>query len=251
MTIIVGFEHLYESQQLFKAMATGGSLPGSDRRAVINTLIDGLIDAGVWARCSRLHVLAAHTSSAALLDWINPTGTGLTVGGTPTFTTDRGYTGNGTDGYLGFGANVSDLMSQDDCHAGVWQLNNVAENAAALSQISGTTRLFIQTRSAAGNYGTRLMADSTQNTVVGSSVGHSVISRDNSADYDKYRDGALSTTPVVASNGNSAVEMTALRQITNYATAELAVVHCGTALTSTQVGDMYTLLNAYLTDVIP
>lgn len=249
--LIIGGNYLPESQRLFNAMATAGALPVAARRTVINTLIDGLIDAGVWTELSRLHVLAAHASAAALIDWKNPTGTGLTVGGSPTFTANRGYTGNGTDGYLGFGANVSALMAQDDCHAGAWQLNETAESSSILAQISGTARFLIQPRTAAGNFATRLMAASTQNVVVASSIGHSLTSRDNSADYDQYRDGALLATPVVASDGLPAVEMTGLRQTTVYSTAEVAILHCGSALTSTQAGDMFDLFDTYLTAVVP
>ena len=50
----------------------------------------------------------------------------------PTFTTDRGFTGNGSTSYLDSGYNVSTgggVYAQDSAHMGVYVLNNINDSS--------------------------------------------------------------------------------------------------------------------------
>lgn len=86
-----------ESRTLFAAMTTK---PTAARKKLIDRTIKSLKSASVWSNLDRLFVLAAHDSQAALLNWINPGGTAAAAVSSPTFTADRGYTGNGSSSYV-------------------------------------------------------------------------------------------------------------------------------------------------------
>ena len=84
-----------EAAQFFSRVAD----PGAARKTVYSTLIDGLVSDGVWAKLDVLCMLAAANSATALTNLksasFNPTAVAA-----PTFTADRGFTGNGTSSYL-------------------------------------------------------------------------------------------------------------------------------------------------------
>ncbi len=82
-------------------------------------------------------MLAAHTSQAALLNWIAPSGTAASTSGSPTFVTDRGFTGDGVVGYidLGFACNATPNVSLNSCHVGIWNLT-AGNSGRALGQVA-------------------------------------------------------------------------------------------------------------------
>lgn len=82
----------------FTTNATGA------RCVIIDDTIRQLKAAGVWGKLDCFYMLAAAASDQALLNW-KGTSFSCTVGGTITFTADRGYAGNGTDGRLDTGFN--------------------------------------------------------------------------------------------------------------------------------------------------
>lgn len=89
--------YLTESETLFAAMT---SSPDTTRKGHINTLIGALKTAGIWAQLDLLYVMAAGNAHDAGLNWVSPSTFPLSPTNSPTFTTDRGYAGNGTNSYL-------------------------------------------------------------------------------------------------------------------------------------------------------
>jgi hypothetical protein len=73
--------------------------PSSSRQELITNLIESLQDAGVWDLLDIFYVFAAHAQQAALLNWIKAEHN-ITAVNSPTFTTDRGFQGNGSTSYL-------------------------------------------------------------------------------------------------------------------------------------------------------
>jgi hypothetical protein len=60
-----------------------------------------LISSGVFAKLDVLFVLANDGGSQfACINWKNPTGTKATLVSSPTFTTNQGFTGNGTSSFI-------------------------------------------------------------------------------------------------------------------------------------------------------
>lgn len=106
MAPIIGFmrgvpPNPYSSAQTvawIHAVYNNGGTVSSDRGLIVDTMITGLIADGVWSKLDRLWILAADNSPSALTDMV---ATALaTAVNSPTFTANRGYTGNGTTSYV-------------------------------------------------------------------------------------------------------------------------------------------------------
>jgi hypothetical protein len=94
------FQYEDEAIALFSRMTTQ---PDVTRKGLINTLIKGLKDDGVWAKLDALWVFACHTNndSEAMLNWIKTKHQASVFGTGNTFTIDRGIlTGSGTTNYI-------------------------------------------------------------------------------------------------------------------------------------------------------
>lgn len=70
--------------------------PDQDRRDLITTAINTLVDAGVWDKLDSLQVYAAHSQQAGLIDW-KRLGTVATITSSSAFTVDVGFVGDGTN----------------------------------------------------------------------------------------------------------------------------------------------------------
>jgi len=77
--------------------------PTAPRKAAYAALIDGLVVDGVWSLIDALYIMAAADAATARTNLkqssygLTPSGSGLT------FTADRGYTGNGSSGWINTG----------------------------------------------------------------------------------------------------------------------------------------------------
>jgi hypothetical protein len=89
---------------LNKATALGYSLPSDTQKIIQNNLVLALKSAGIWNKLDVLYIFANDGgSNFATLNWINPNIRRcllFTSGSTLTFTTNQGFTGNGTSAYI-------------------------------------------------------------------------------------------------------------------------------------------------------
>lgn len=86
-----------DAQAIFGAFTTP---PDDTRKGLINAYVLALKAGGVWNSLDGLYVFAAADSQAALINWRNPGTHDATLVNAPTFTQDRGFTGNGTNSYV-------------------------------------------------------------------------------------------------------------------------------------------------------
>ncbi|MER8602802.1 hypothetical protein NKH48_03270 [Mesorhizobium sp. M1233] len=194
-----------EAQALFARFTTP---PTSARKTAINNLIVSLKAAGVWAKLDAFYVLAAADAQAARLNWKPAPAFNLSVVGSPTFTADRGYAGNGTTAYLDTGfdpAVAAGNYSQNSAHLAVWNntsrvqnstvalgvRNNAQTEFAALLPFTGTTTL-ARLNSAVGG--------TPANNA--SSLGHFIANRSASNAVQIYKDGAA-----IGSNASASVSL--------------------------------------------
>lgn len=237
---------------LFAAMS---SQPNGTRKGHIDTLIAGLETDGVWAELGLLYVMAAHDSQAARLNWMNPGTSTLTANSSPTFTTDRGYTGNGSSANLAtdVATNAIPNFLQNDNGFGFWCLTAAAQS----TPLGGTSAFGVNPRNAS-NFVVARNANITPQTTtatVGTGVGLTSVVRTVSTGFDVYKDaallqartstsGALDTQAwfLLASNNGAGAA-------TNNSSAQIAVFWAGGALTALQVADLHSRLNTYLTAV--
>lgn len=71
--------------------------PDATRTAIIRTAVQQIKDSGAWGKLDGFFMLAAHASQAGRINWINPAFV-APIAGTVAFTTDRGFTPNGSGG---------------------------------------------------------------------------------------------------------------------------------------------------------
>lgn len=231
--------------------------PTDERRRLIDQLVGRLklgavSGSNIWAKLDVLYVTAAADAQAARLNWVSASAfTPLVAFNSPTFTIDRGFAGNGTSSYHGTGWQVgvsADLASRDDNHLGSWALTNVANAGVDF----GSNIHYINPRNGSGNFETRNM-NAAANTVaaIGTSIGHSAMSRAAGAGYSQYKNGALIGSPVQASGAPVANEVGMGARMAGttpslFSTRQIAAAHGGVALTDNEMLDMYNALLAYL-----
>ncbi len=101
------------------AVFTAGGALSAGRFGTVNTLVESLKSGGAWSGLDRLWLHAAENATQALID-LKARSTATAVN-SPTFTADRGYTGNGTTNYLNLNlaANAGGInFTRDDASFG-------------------------------------------------------------------------------------------------------------------------------------
>lgn len=243
-----------EATAYFAAMSVQ---PDATRKALLNTLINNLVASGVWAKLSWLSIHAAHDEQAARVNAVTPSQV-MSVGVAPTFTTDRGHTGNGTTQYLNSGwsqtVNGGSIYTQNSAHIGAWLGTDVTNGAqtdlgvASHSLIIGRVTTVLRTR--VNETATAL--DATLG--VATSVGHSLITRSGAAATEAYKNAtsigtsanasaALSAQPIYVCAANSA------GTAANFSTRRIQASHWGGHLTAANVTSLYNELSTYMTAV--
>lgn len=239
--------HATSSVAIFAKFTTP---PTAARKTLIDNLNVSLINYGIRAKLDCLWVTAAADSQAARVNWITPGTNDLTVGGSPTFTADRGYAGDGGTGRLD-GPNpvgVAGNMTQNSANLGVWLNSNVADDNAQI----GGGNAFIRSRTTGNVFQCRLndATSSSAFTSITDGRGHNLVSRAASGSYTPYKNGVAGTAISVASTilNNSAIRVCSSNGTTS-STAIVGAAHFGGALTDTEAANFYSALLTYMQGV--
>jgi len=117
---------------LANGTSRGATLPSVSQQAKQNQLILDLKTAGIWDKLDAFYMLATDGNSAfALINWKNPSANyGTAVNSLPTFTTNQGFTGSGSNAInLNFAANAGTNFSNPNASIGVFVGTAVAAAA--------------------------------------------------------------------------------------------------------------------------
>lgn len=240
---------------LFAAMS---SQPDSTRKQLISDTIASLKSAGIWAKLDECWFLAAHDSQAALLGWKRYKD--CTAVNAPTFTTDRGYAGNGTTSYLNTGFVPSTHGVQytlNDASFGVYSRTNAnatssADMGAQASSSSNRAILFIRNGNEAAY---RVNQNAAQSGVANTdSSGLWVARRTASNAISQYHNGASFATSATASTGRPAVAMFIAAQNNNgtpsqFSTRQYAFAFVGASMSAGQQSSLFTIVESYLDSI--
>ena len=243
--------------------------PSKSHTQLIDDTIYQLKQAGIWSKLDCLYLLAAPSSGIAAVNWINPGQYNLTAVNSPTFTANQGYSGRVdavTPPYLQTGFNPVALEGTDDDGNGVvdepWAAQFRADNNAMFvwaTYVEDTAAYIIGTRAHAINpfsasYATRVYArNGAESGVYVSGVtrasGLYGMSRDNSADFDMYVNGANVGTVAQASGVMYSESIQILKRAVNSETCNGNIVRCagfGAALSDAEYGDLYRIIASYM-----
>lgn len=243
-----GSAFLAETENLVGAMSVK---PNAARKNLIDDLIRGLKTDGIWGRLDAFWVLAAHDSQAGRLNWKTPGTFTLTESGTGTWTTDRGWAGNGTDGVLssGLAPSACTLLTQNDGSAFAWSRSSAQSSAAFFGTTTGAG-LLIQPRNASDLYGYRVNQSTSTTTANADGTGLYAATRTGANATQGYKNGAaIGSAGAVASATRSAVVLGFGRVNNLYTTVQAAAGGIGASLDSTQQGNLYTRLNTFMTAI--
>jgi len=242
---ISGFDPSYQAVLTY-ATSLGYTLPSSGQRAKQNKLVVDLKAAGIWNKLDTLGVFATDGSSDfALIDWKKLAL--YTAVNTPTFSTNGGFTGNGTSSYISTNVNLSigtNNYKLNDAGRFAW-VDNIGTNAG----IDGTSTVrnnFVAI-SAVNNF--KLNQDTTsQNIAVNlTGTGFKSINRVSSSSCVAFnnltRTDTLSVSVIISN-----VIQWLLRQATTYGNSRIRFYAMGSSLVTEHTA-FYNAINTYLTSL--
>lgn len=235
------------ANNLFDAMDVK---PSASRKREINRLIVDLKEAGVWPKLDMLQVYAAHDSQAARVDWVNPSRVATAVN-SPTFTTDRGFNGDGATSYVDTNYNPTSgpNYAQDDASVGIYQLDTTSGNNI-IGARDGVNDVVINTRSLGGFYNIRINDTSNDSTSISTALGFSVADRLGTA-KTRYKNGVVYGSPFTRSS--TGVPNTTVKagtaDVSSFSAGLCGAVYAGGSLTSAEHLALYQALQTYMTAV--
>jgi hypothetical protein len=125
---VIASAYAPETQAVLAAMTAQTNA----RALLIDNLVRALKGYGLWPQLDTFYMFAAADSPSSLVNWKNPGTFNATIAGTPTFTADRGFTGNGTNGALNTNfvpSTAGGVFTQNSAHVSGRVLNSLAASA--------------------------------------------------------------------------------------------------------------------------
>lgn len=241
-----------DAEALFARMTT--SPPDTTRKGHINDVFLGLKSASIYSSIDWL-CLAGTDAQASSLNWVSGS-KALSTSGSVSHTTDRGFSGDGSTGYLDTGEvpnAAGNVYTQNNMCIGVY-CNLEGGTSGSQPHVGDTnspsSRVLLQAgKTAADAYRAN---DATSSTIGSSSsvrTGYRVLVRNSSTTKEAYRNNVSLGTASVSSVGVSSANMLLLRQATSYSSDRIAAYHSGSALDSSQLTDLYNIITTYLTAI--
>src|SRR5262245_61491807 len=126
-----------DAQAWADQVVTNGGTVSAARLIIVSALVSGLKTDTVWSKLDRLFLHAAENEPSALTDLV--VRDLATAVNTPTFTIDRGYTGDSSTNYINSNFNINTEainLSQNSCSYGAWVRTVNAVNADMLFGIN-------------------------------------------------------------------------------------------------------------------
>jgi hypothetical protein len=238
----------------FLARADAITTVGATERAAYKALINGLVSDGIFAKLDVLFVFATDTSAHALLNLVSSTYTASLVNA-PTFTADRGYTGNGTSTEVLTTFNPSTASSphfvQNSAHISAWNLTNSNDNGGLWGCAQGGHEAIIPSFSGGDTYLRVNDGAGAQTTV--DPRGFFLGNRDSSTGRQGYQNGsALGAYGSVSSVAVPNFAFAALGDTAGeggFSSQQIAMASAGGSMNSTEQGNFYSRLRTYMTAV--
>lgn len=246
-----GVAYEAEATALFARMTIQ---PDATRKGQINTLVLAMKTGGIWAKLDAFYVMAAHDAQAARQNWIADL-FNLTAVSSPSFTADRGFTGNGTTSYLSTSydpALVGGHLKTNDHDFGIWLLARDILSAVDI----GNALLSINPRGLPdGVIGARSSSATSISAVTTGStgVGLTSVRRTASDQFGIYRNGALFENITGASTALTSSELFLLGRnnggLVSPSTGQIAVAYGGAAFTDAELTSFHSAIQTYLQQV--
>jgi hypothetical protein len=232
-------------------VAAASVAPTNLRKGYVARFIQALYAGSVWSKIDVMWVLAAHDEQFGRLNWKSPGNFTLTAVNSPTFTTDRGFAGDGSTSYLDTGWDWGTNgvgFTQNNAHHSLYQRTSGTNNPVL--GLSGGTSFQNQNRARAGT-DTRVTVNNgtSLDGPAGGTLPLQVIGRRADAtNVSIVRDGAEVVAPTAraSSSSGSTLDWLCGRAGSVYATAQIAGFAMGAYLDNTEAAAYYAAWNAYM-----
>lgn len=222
----------------------------SAQEAEIEDLVVALKDAGVWSKLDSLYLIHAANLDSACIDWKDPTGTKATQVNSPAFTAYQGI--NLGPGRLELATELVDMtnFTANNNHIGVFGFNSAGDaNSDIYASDSGNSEHQVFFQVTATELGFR--HDNRTVRLVSNVVTSDIsvcITRTSTNSVNCYIDGVSEATFSDSPEplASSVIEVPDVSTV--IANHYVQAWHAGDTLTSTEVSDLTTAINTYLTN---
>jgi len=224
-------------------------------------LIDGLIanlkTAGIWSGLDAFWMFAAHDSSSGLLNWVS-TAHNCTSINNPTFTTDRGFNGDGAASYLNTNYNPATQavnFKQNDAGGGVYMNAGSPSNtkcSIGITAISNGGAITIFPETASGTISANLTCLSASIESIDTLLGLTCLSRTVSTSFNIYKNGGFLSNEVKTSNALTSGDIGILARnfveifYDSFSDQTISFAFIGRALTADEQATLFTIVETYL-----
>jgi hypothetical protein len=144
----------FESITLFARMTATATTPSDNRKLTIDTLIKKLKSDTIFQKLDLFYVMAATDTGQANINWVTPSAYRLLRFSGLTFTTDEGYKGNGTSGYMKtqWIPSVNAVNYQlNSASVGTYVRNEVLDGGPIVGATSGGNYIYHQPKASANS----------------------------------------------------------------------------------------------------
>lgn len=223
--------------------AAGGAEPDADHKRHYDSLVRALKNAGLWAKLDSILLLANVHGIAARTDLRNPGGGLLSLVGTPAFTADRGYKGDGANFLTGPALTGFSQFTLNAASMATRSRETVVPMLGALFDLSTAGSVSSSVRGA-NNAGVIVCRPNTTTTIgstpVSNTIGFYGWSRTAADASFEHKDGSVLTTSsaAAASVGTGAIEI-------GRDSRQLASIVIGGALSVSEMATLYAVDLAY------
>jgi hypothetical protein len=236
----------------------GGSV-SAGRKTLVDNLITSLKGASVWTKLDRLWLLAAENSQSALRDIA--AAAAATATSSPTFTTDRGYAGNGSSSYIKTGfipSSAGGNYTQNSASYGFWnRTSTTPAGGASPMGVIATQNAYLLPNGGASTLFARINAgfDASLGSTPGTYNGFWSHTRTAAAALAVYLNGVSTFTGTSSSTGLPTEEFyvccvnAGSATPSSFVTLQFAAVFIGGGLTAQNNTDLYNALQTYMTAV--
>ena len=216
-------------------------------------LICGLVATGEFSKFDALWIMATKDATTAQLNLTSTSFTLSFVSSLPTFTADRGFTGNGTTNGFATGFNLGTngvQCAQNSCSLGIWDLTAASAGVVPFGADNGTNRARIGAQTTLASAGTLNGATDVGPFTTTSSDGFTLLDRTSSVQIDMYRNDAdIGSSSANTSNARSTDQIDILCQgpACVFNTADQLSIACISAgLSAADELKVYNLFKQYL-----
>lgn len=246
-----GFDADYQAV-LDYATTQGYTLPSASQQLLQEQLVKDLKAAGVWSKLDTFYVFATNgDSDFASINWKNPNSFECDEVNSPTFTTNQGFSGNGTSSYLDTNYNPfqnSVNYQVYDASIGLYVYNSIDQET--VGYIGSSANIILRNSSSTNPSKLQRINESTSFTTGLAFGGTGLFTINRTSETQKYAYNG--TTEYSQSTSGGSLDDFNIgilqRELALFSRSTFSIFHMGSNIRVEQ-NDYYTAINLYMSSI--